>query len=148
MKTLVIALAAAAFLAAPGTALAAKPVNQSFFGVAIEGYDPVAYHTQSKPVKGSKDFVHSWMGAKWQFATAAHRDAFAADPERYAPAYGGYCAYAVSQGATAGIDPQAWRIVDGQLYLNLSPEIQKIWEADIPGFIAKADANWPGLRDS
>ena len=86
MKTLTLALAAAAaLLAVPQAAHAVKPVNQSFFGVAIEGYDAVAYHTESRPVKGSGDFVHEWMGAKWRFASAANRDAFAADPDRWAP---------------------------------------------------------------
>ena len=75
----------------------------------------------------------------------AHRDLFAANPTEYAPQYGGYCAYAVSQGGTAPIDPEAWRIVDGKLYLNLNPDIQAIWVEDIPGYIGKADANWPRL---
>ena len=131
--------------AAPAQAV--KPVNQSFFGVAIEGHDPVAYHRDGRPTKGSQDHVHEWMGAKWRFASAENRDRFAADPERYAPAYGGYCAYAVSKGTTAGIDPQAWRIVDGRLYLNLSPAVQALWEQDIPRHVRQADENWPRLRD-
>ena len=147
MKTLALAMVAASVLAVPGVAQAVKAVNQSFFGVAIEGYDAVAYHSESRPVKGDDRFEHSWMGAKWRFSSAANRDAFATEPERYAPAYGGYCAYAVSQGGTAGIDPKAWRIVDGRLYLNLSLSVQRIWEQDIPGYITKANANWPGLRD-
>lgn len=147
MKTLWIALVIVLAVAAPDVAGAAKPVNQTFFGVAIEGYDAVAYHEAAKPVKGESEFTHEWMGAKWRFANAANLAAFAADPERFAPAYGGYCAYAVAQGSTAGIDPEAWRIVDGTLYLNLSQSIQQRWEQDIPGYIAKADANWPGLRD-
>jgi hypothetical protein len=86
------------------------------------------------------------MGANWRFASAENRDRFAADPERYAPQYGGYCAYAVSEGTTADIDPEAWKVVDGKLYLNLSKDVQKLWEQDIPGYIEKADANWPEIR--
>lgn len=132
-------------LAFAGPALAASPVNTDFFGTAVEGTDVVAYFTQGEAVPGSREFTHEWRGATWRFASAEHRDLFVADPERYAPQYGGYCAYAVSQGATAGIDPEAWTIHDGRLYLNLNESIQKRWEKDIPGFIAKADANWPTL---
>ena len=132
-------------LTGAGPARALDPVNQSFFGTAVKGYDVVAYFLDGKPVAGSADFEHEWNGASWRFASAKHRDLFAADPERYAPQYGGYCAYAVSQEGTAPIDPQAWRIVDDKLYLNLNPDIQAIWTADIPGFIAKADQNWPKL---
>jgi hypothetical protein len=85
------------------------------------------------------------MDATWRFASAEHRELFAANPEKYAPAYGGYCAYAVSQGVTAPIDPEAWKVVDGRLYLNLDRDIQQIWEQDVPGYIAKADENWPKL---
>ncbi len=137
-----------AFLVLFATAAAAvAPVNKSFFGTAVEGYDVVAYFTEGRPVEGSADFSHRWRGAEWRFASAEHRDLFAANPEKYAPQYGGYCAYAVSQGATAGIDPKAWKIVDGKLYLNLNVSIQKRWLADVPGFIAKADVNWPKLVD-
>lgn len=133
-------------LAVATTALAVDPVNKTLFGgTAIKGYDPVAYFTDGKPVKGTKGFAHAWNGATWLFASAANRDAFAADPAKYAPQYGGYCAWAVSQGYTADVDPSAWRIVDGKLYLNYSPKIQKQWEEDAAGNIAKADQNWPGL---
>ncbi len=125
-------------------ALAGK-VNKSLFGTAVDGYDVVAYHTNGRPVEGSSQFTHDWQGATWRFASAAHRDLFLAAPERYAPAYGGFCAYAVSQGSTADIDPQAWKIVDGRLYLNLSPGIQQIWQQDIPGYIELANQHWPEL---
>jgi hypothetical protein len=85
------------------------------------------------------------MVAKWYFASAANRDLFKVDPEKYAPQYGGYCAYAVPQGQTADIDPNAWKIVDGKLYLNYDPEIQKKWLQDIPGYTRKADVNWPAV---
>ncbi len=115
-------------------------------GVAIDGYDPIAYFTQSKPVQGSAQHALEWGGATWHFATAEHRDRFKADPATYAPQYGGYCAWAVAQGQLAPIDPQAWAIVDGKLYLNFSPGIHAKWGKDIPGNISKADQNWPGLR--
>jgi YHS domain-containing protein len=113
--------------------------------LAIKGYDPVAYFDESKPVKGSADFIHEWMGAKWRFASAAHRDAFAAAPETYAPQFGGYCAWAVSQGYTAGIDPEAWKIIGGKLYLNYDLKVQKMWEADTAKHIAAGEKNWPEI---
>ncbi len=114
-------------------------------GVAVRGTDVVAYFTQGKPVAGQQEFSHDWQSVTWLFASAEHRDQFAADPEAYAPAYGGYCAWAVSQGYTAPIDPNAWTIVDDRLYLNFNRSVQRRWERDIPGHIAKADANWPGV---
>ena len=129
------------------TAFAGKvdPVYQHG-GLAIRGYDPVAYHQQSGPVKGSAQFSYQWRDATWLFASAENRDRFQAEPERYAPQYGGYCAYAVSTGRTASIDPEAWKIVDGKLYLNYSKGVQKKWEQDVPGNIVKADKNWPDLH--
>ena len=127
------------------TVRAEKPVNTTFLGVAIKGYDPVAYFTDSKPVKGDSAFSFKWNGAEWRFASAAHRDLFAADPVKYAPQYGGYCAWAVSRGYTAGIDPDAWKIVNGRLYLNYSASVQKQWAEDIPGNVAKAEENWPKI---
>jgi YHS domain-containing protein len=139
-----LALAAALLAATPVLALSA--VNKSFFGgVAIAGTDPVAYFADGRAVAGRAEFSHVWQGATWRFASAEHRDRFAGDPERYAPQYGGYCAWAVSQGYTAGIDPEAWRIVDGRLYLNYDLEVQARWAEDVPGNIRKADGNWPKL---
>jgi YHS domain-containing protein len=126
---------------------AVDPVNHDRHGVAIEGYDPVAYFEVGKPVEGSVEWEHEWNGATWRFASAEHRDLFATNPDRYAPQYGGYCAYAVSKGTTAGIDPGAWRIVDGKLYLNYSAKIQRRWNEDVPGHIERADANWPRLLE-
>jgi YHS domain-containing protein len=127
-------------------ARAEKPVNTSLFGVAIKGYDPVAYFTEGKPVKGDSKITHEWNGATWQFASAEHRDAFKKSPEKFAPQFGGYCAWAVSQGYTANVDPErAWRVVNEKLYLNYDRGVQKKWEQDIPGFIAKAEVNWPKL---
>ena len=111
-------------------------------GLAIRGTDPVAYFTQGSPVAGKPEFAHNWSGATWLFANEEHRDLFAANPKQYAPQYGGFCAWAVSQGYTASIDPQAWKIVDGKLYLNYNKGIQRRWEKNIPGNIEKANANW------
>lgn len=130
-------------LLVPGAGRAAQ-VNAER-GVAVRGTDVVAYVTQGRAVAGSTAFTQEWRGATWRFASAAHRDLFAADPERYAPAYGGFCAFAVSEGYTAPIDPNAWRIVDGRLYLNFNQSVQRRWEGDIPGRIARGNANWPAL---
>lgn len=144
MRRLVTAiLAAATMFAAPIAASATDAVYQSFLGTAIDGTDPVAYFTMGKPVEGSSDFAHDWNGATFHFASAENRDVFAANPEKYAPQYGGYCAWAVSQGYTAATDPEAWRIVDGKLYLNYNKSVQSTWEQDIPGNIAAGDGNWP-----
>jgi len=134
-------LAAAAFGRSP-----VEPVNKDGKGLAIKGYDTVAYFQQGAPAKGSPEFKQQWMGATWLFANAANRDAFAADPDKYAPRYGGYCAYAVSEGRTANIDPEAWKIVEGKLYLNYSKGVQKKWEKDTASRIERADKNWPGLH--
>ncbi|MDA0704744.1 MAG: YHS domain-containing (seleno)protein [Proteobacteria bacterium] len=127
-----------------GAGLAAE-INKTLLGNAIEGFDPVAYHLQAMPVEGSSDFTHDWGGATWRFASAENRDLFAANPEKYAPAYGGYCAYGVTQDALVGIDPDAWSIVNGTLYLNYSKDVQKTWEQDIPGYLKIADEKWPAL---
>lgn len=129
------------------TPVAAGEVNSSTFGnVAIEGTDPVAYFKDGRALEGSDAFEVEWKGAIWRFASAENRNAFQLDPARYAPQYGGYCAWAVSQGYTAAIDPEAWKIVDGKLYLNYSKGIQQRWAEDIPARIREADANWPSLK--
>lgn len=143
-RTGLLALALALGIAA--TAAALTPINRTLLsGLAIKGYDPVAYFTDGKPVKGDKAFTFDWQGATWRFASAAHRDLFAKSPAQYAPQYGGYCAKAVSEGNTAEITPEAWEIVDGRLYLNYSLEIQKVWEANFHERIKQADAQWPKL---
>jgi YHS domain-containing protein len=112
-------------------------------GLAISGYDPVAYFSAGKPVQGSAKFKTTYQGAEFQFSSAANRDTFAANPARYAPQFGGYCAWAVSQGYTAGIDPNAWAIVGGKLYLNYNKDIQTRWQQNTAGNIAAANRNWP-----
>jgi YHS domain-containing protein len=106
------------------------------------GHDVVAYFREGKPVRGVSRFTHEWRGATWRFASAANRDAFAANPEAFAPAYGGHCAWAAAQGYKAKGDPDNWRIVDGRLFLNYNTDVQQKWEKDIPGFIASADSKW------
>lgn len=116
-----------------------------FSNLAVDGYDTVAYFTEGKPVKGDKSFSTEYKGAEWRFASADNLAAFKAAPEQYAPQYGGYCAWAVSQNYTARGNPENWTIVDGKLYLNYNDEIQERWEMDIPGFIAAADKHWPSV---
>lgn len=129
-------------------ALAIDPVYTSLFSdLAVGGYDPVAYFTNGKPVAGLEAFEVEWNGATWRFASADHRAQFEAHPEQYAPRYGGYCAWAAAQGYEASGDPRYWKIIDGKLYLNYDASVQKKWEADIPGFIKRADANWPKLLE-
>ncbi len=138
-----LALTTAALFA--HAAAAQKPEIFADQNGAIRGYDPVAYFAQGAPIKGSKAFGHAWRGATWSFTSSANRDRFAADPEKFAPQYGGYCAYGVALGSAPPIDPAAWSIVDGKLYLNFNLPTRAIWEKDIPGYIRKADANWPAV---
>jgi len=112
-------------------------------GVAIRGYDPVAYFDTGAPIVGNPAIKYEWQGATWLFATTAHRDAFSADPQHYAPQYGGYCAYAVSRGTTADADPHQWAVVDGKLFLNNNALAKKLWDQDRPGNIKAGDENWP-----
>jgi len=136
------------FLTLAGPLFAEGKVNTTFFGnKAIEGYDPVAYFQQDKAVEGKKEFKHEWMDANWHFSSAGNRDLFAADPEKYAPQYGGYCAYAVSQNSTAGIEPDQFTIVDDKLYLNYNSKIQKKWSENRDEYIRSADKNWPAVID-
>jgi YHS domain-containing protein len=117
-------------------------------GLAIDGYDPVAYFTEQKPVKGSSEFRTDHHGSIFQFMSAAHREAFVADPSKYVPQYGGYCAYGMAKGYKATIDPAAFTVIHGQLYLNYSETIRSRWVTDIQGYIQKADTNWPEVQQS
>ena len=128
-----------------------KSPTVSFYtdnGVAIRGADPVAYFQEGKSVKGNSQLAYQWMNATWYFSSAQNRDLFVKNPQKYAPQYGGFCAWAVSRGYTASIDPDAWKIVDGKLYLNYNRGVQRSWERDIPGNISRGDRNWPSLNDS
>lgn len=133
------------WLAASASSYALEPVYSDFFGKAIRGYDPVAYFTQGKPVKGDSEYTYDWNGTTWYFSSKQHQDLFASNPNKYAPQYGGYCAWAVSKGYTAKIDPNAWYIHNDKLYLNYSKSVQSTWQQDIPGNIVSADKNWPAL---
>ncbi|MEM9154194.1 MAG: YHS domain-containing (seleno)protein [Cyanobacteria bacterium P01_F01_bin.33] len=117
-------------------------------GIAIRGADVVAYFSESSYVPGRAEFAYEWGGATWQFANAQNRDEFVKNPGQYAPQYGGFCAWAVSQGYTAPVDPTAWEIVNGKLYLNFNASVQRRWQQDIPGNIAKGDRNWPGVLNN
>ena len=120
--------------------------NVDAAGLALKGYDPVAYFTEKKPVSGRAEFTAQHEGATYRFASAANRDAFAAAPQKYAPQYGGYCAFGMAGGYKAPIEPDAWTVVDGKLYLNYNQSVRSKWSSDIPGFLRKGDANWPTVR--
>lgn len=137
-------VAALAMFMAAAVAAAAPEIFSDPSG-AIRGYDPVAYFTAGKPMKGSKAFQHTWRGATWSFVSKENLDRFVADPGRYAPQYGGYCAFGVANGYTPAVDPTAWAIVEGKLYLNLNAEVQQRWNGDRPGWIGKANAQWPSV---
>ena len=133
--------------AGSGSVHAGGLINTGYFGgIAIKGYDPVAYFTMGRAMKGSERFAHKWFGTPWHFANAKHRDLFAADPVKYAPQFGGYCADGVAYGqSTANIDPEAWRIIDGKLYLNYAKGVAAVLE-ESPGELTKAKTNWPKVK--
>lgn len=138
-------LAASLFAAVPASAREAEVYTGTFSSLAVGGYDAVAYFKIGKPVEGTAQFATEYKGATWRFASNENLDAFKANPTAYAPQYGGYCAWAVSQNYTASGDPNVWKIVNGKLYLNYDKSVQAKWEKDIPGLIAKAEKNWPGV---
>ena len=147
-KFIAIGIFVAGLVALAGPAQAVDPIYTGYFSnLAVSGYDPVAYFTEGRPVKGKSSITHSYMGAQWRFASEENKALFVEAPDQYAPQYGGYCAWAVSQGYTASTDPEAWSIVDGKLYLNYSKSVQQTWEQDIPGNIAAGDANWPKVLE-
>lgn len=115
-------------------------------GVALSGYDPVAYFTEGRPVKGNAAHVFSYGPATYHFASEKNRATFAANPARYAPKYGGYCAYGMARGYKAPIDPAAFTIVRGSLYMNYSQSVQRTWRKDIHGYVERADHNWPSVK--
>lgn len=116
-------------------------------GKAIRGYDPVAYFSEGKPVKGNEKLVYSWNNADWYFSSQQNLDLFKANPEKYAPQYGGYCAYGLSEGHKAPTDAEAWTIEDGKLYLNYNTDVRKMWIKEKKERIEKADKNWPEVKD-
>ena len=116
-------------------------------GVAIGGYDPVSYHIMRKASKGDSRYLFQWNNTRWHFTSESNKELFAANPEKYAPRYGGFCAYAASKGALAPTDPQAWTIKDDRLYLNYSTAVRSKWREDIDTNITLADKNWPALKN-
>ena len=146
MKNFIHTILVVGSLLVSSVALALDPIYTSFFSnVAIKGYDTVAYFTESKAVKGSKDFVTEHKGATWHFSSQENLDLFLSEPEKYEPQYGGYCAYAVAQNTTASIKPELFTIVDDKLYLNYNAKINDQWQSNKEEFIQQADANWPAL---
>ena len=148
----VLALGSSALLFSLPSRAAQPPINtlkNSVLGgrtdTAINGHDAVAYFTVGKPVMGKDAFVFEWMGAKWKFASQANRDLFKASPEKYAPQYGGYCAYGVAQGYLVKVEPDQFTVLDGKLYLNYDADVQAKWRKDPVAYIKTADAQFPAL---
>lgn len=148
--TKVLAIFTALFcIIVSSSALAAKDTIYTglFSSVAVSGYDTVAYFSEGHPTKGSKDFEYKWQDSTWRFANAENLELFKNNPEKYAPQYGGYCAYAVAKNKTASSDPTQFHIKDGKLYLNYNAKIQNKWLAERDTFIVDADQNWPSVLE-
>lgn len=153
MKQLISKILVSAFLMLGASVAAAAEEDPIYTGLfnnrAVGGYDTVAYHTDGKPTKGDKKFSTEYLGAEWRFASQQNLDLFLADPAKYAPQYGGYCAWAMAGGEKgerpygAKGDPKQWEIVDGKLYLNYDASVKEDWLKDIPGFITKANTFYP-----
>lgn len=122
-------------------------LNVDAQGIAIKGYDPVAYFTDGAPTHGNAKFSAKHDGATYHFASAANRDKFKANPAKYAPQFGGFCAMGVALDKKLDGDPEAWRVVDGKLYLNVNKDVQKKWLEDVPGNLTKATHNWPDIKN-
>lgn len=142
-----VVVAALIVLATGVSALAIDAVNTDKTGLAINGYDPVAYFTAGKPTKGDFQITAEYQSAVYRFASKENREQFLKDPGKYAPRYGGYCAYGVAVDKKFAADPTVWKIVDGHLYLNVDKNIADKFNKDLPGYIAKADQNWKSLAD-
>ena len=145
-----LALAATTFTAMPSFAVvetSTSAVNTNEEGLAMHGYDPVAYFMSNAPMKGEKKFAVKHMGGTYYFANAKNMKAFKADPAAYLPQYGGFCAMGVALGKKLDGDPNVWKIVDNKLYLNVNKDVSMAWQRDIPGNIEKADDYWPEVKD-
>ena len=116
-------------------------------GKAIKGYDPVAFFTDAKPVKGADSLTYKWQDATWLFSSRANMESFKAAPEKYAPQYGGYCAYGTSEGHKAPTETDTWTIVNDKLYFNYNKKVKELWTKDTKGRIEKADQQWPAIKD-
>lgn len=151
----ITASAAVAFAIRPGpklTSTSGQEQGESYLvatdadHLAVKGYDVVAYFSDAKATAGSSDHESHWRGATWRFASAENKASFDRDPASYAPEYGGYCAWGVAaKNDLFEVDPEAWKVVGGKLYLNFNKEVQSTWLDDTAGFIRSADENWPGL---
>lgn len=141
-------LLTAFFIASTVSAFAQKSQVFKASDQAIRGYDPVAYFTTGKPVKGDQHLVVHWMDANWYFSSKENLNSFSKSPDKYAPQYGGYCAYGMSEGHKAPTDPNAWTIVDGKLYLNYSLKVKESWKKDQMQRIEQANKNWPQVKDT
>jgi YHS domain-containing protein len=139
MKTFVLAVTA--------LSVQALAMDYTHSTPGLSGYDPVAYFTDGKPVRGSGYQVTVFKGITYAFASEEHKKMFEANPEKYVPVYGGFCAYGVAVGKKFVADPEVWKIVDGKLYLNLDRDIQRTWNKDVPGYIKKADNNWMKIKN-
>jgi hypothetical protein len=148
LRRIAIILLPVALLAVAAHAGEKLRVNVDTDRVAINGYDTVAYFTEERAVEGSAEFEHAWQDARWRFASAEHRDLFAADPERYAPRYGGFCTGGMALGRLWTIDPEAWAIVDDRLYLNFRKSGRDEFVEDPEPYIERADANWAKLNQA
>jgi YHS domain-containing protein len=129
------------------SALAQKSEIFTESGKAIRGYDPVAYFFKGKAVKGNDDLKYSWKNATWCFSTQQDLDTFKTNPEKFAPQYGGYCAYGLSEGHKATTEPDAWTIVDGKLYLNYNTKVREMWTKERQKRIEEADRKWPEIKN-
>jgi len=136
-----------AFTVSVGSYAADVQINTDGNDLAIAGYDAVSYFSRSGPEKGSAKYTASYKDAIYHFSSASNRDAFRASPEKYAPQFGGYCAMGVALNQKLPVDPMAWRVVDGKLYLNLNRQVQKKWLEDVPGNIETAERNWFGIHN-
>lgn len=145
MKKLLLALSFASLAAA---AAAKDLVNVDRRGLALEGHDPVAFFVDGRPLLGDPAFTASHRGATYRFASREHQALFTADPDRYAPAFGGFCAYALSRGSTAPVEIETWQIFDGRLLLNYNLQVKAKFDVDRAALLARADANWPGLVEA
>lgn len=142
---LLLACTSLAFAAAPINTLKRGLISDSNTGTAINGYDTVAYFTEKKPVKGSDAHSTQWQGGTWKFSSKENLELFKANPEKYAPQYGGYCAYGVAQGYLVTVEPEQFSVIDGKLYLNYSSGVQEKWKKDPAGFNKTADARFSDL---
>lgn len=143
MKTFVLSVLACLLLSSCANK---QPEIYSDSSAAINGYDAVAYFTRQMPVKGSQEYAYQWKDANWFFSSKQNLELFQKDPEKYAPQYGGYCAYGCSKGKKATTDPNAWTIVNGKLYLNHSIDVKDLWMKEQKDRIEMADKYWPEIK--